>query len=60
MKYQHTEETYTAGKEYPEHTYSLFAILVHRGGAHQGHYFAYINDGEDWYEFNDESVKKVT
>lgn len=33
---------------------------MHRGSAHAGHYYAYINDGENWYEFNDSKVYKVS
>jgi ubiquitin C-terminal hydrolase len=58
-KYEHDEVSYNHTLEYPENTYSLFAILVHRGTAYTGHYFAYINDGENWYEFNDSKVYKV-
>lgn len=58
-KYEHEEDCYAPDVEYPEHTYALVAILVHRGNAYAGHYFAYINDGKDWYEFNDRDVHKV-
>jgi ubiquitin carboxyl-terminal hydrolase 47 len=34
-------------------------VLVHSGGAYGGHYYAYINDGRDWYKFDDSTVKKV-
>ena len=37
----------------------MYAVLVHSGGAYGGHYFAYINDGSNWYKFDDSSVKMV-
>jgi ubiquitin C-terminal hydrolase len=41
--------------------YHLLSILLHRGSALGGHYFAYIRDvaADKWYEFNDESVEEV-
>lgn len=42
--------------------YELYAVLVHSGGAHGGHYYAYIkslNDGE-WFKFNDSTVTAAT
>ena len=59
-KYQHEEESYDPTKEYPDGTYALYAVLVHAGGSHGGHYYAYIFDGIDWFKFNDSSVTKVS
>jgi ubiquitin C-terminal hydrolase len=39
--------------------YNLYAILMHSGGATGGHYFAYIKNGDGWYEFNDSTVSKI-
>eukprot|EP00906_Rhabdomonas_costata_P012104 RCo017292 len=42
--------------------YDLFSVLVHRGTAVSGHYFAYIrclSDGQ-WFKFNDEDIDRVT
>jgi ubiquitin C-terminal hydrolase len=41
--------------------YELFAILIHRGSANGGHYYAYIKNLTDgkWNEFNDSSVSSV-
>ena len=38
--------------------YQLFSVLVHSGGAHGGHYFAYIKSLDDgkWWHFNDTNV----
>eukprot|EP00768_Dysnectes_brevis_P005381 gnl/Dysnectes_brevis/3864_a4994_1059.p1 GENE.gnl/Dysnectes_brevis/3864_a4994_1059~~gnl/Dysnectes_brevis/3864_a4994_1059.p1 ORF type:complete len:1192 (+),score=334.97 gnl/Dysnectes_brevis/3864_a4994_1059:42-3617(+) len=38
--------------------YELSAVLMHSGGTHGGHYFAYIKEmgSEDWFECNDSSV----
>lgn len=42
--------------------YELYAILVHSGGAHAGHYYAYIKDSADnqWYKFNDVMVHRIS
>eukprot|EP01012_Entosiphon_sulcatum_P020819 TRINITY_DN25687_c1_g1_i1.p1 TRINITY_DN25687_c1_g1~~TRINITY_DN25687_c1_g1_i1.p1 ORF type:complete len:729 (+),score=146.84 TRINITY_DN25687_c1_g1_i1:82-2187(+) len=42
--------------------YDLFSVLLHRGSAHGGHYFAYIRNlkTDRWYNFNDESVDEIT
>jgi hypothetical protein len=38
--------------------YDLFAILIHRGTAGFGHYYAYIRDPDQagWFEFNDSTI----
>lgn len=37
--------------------YKLHSVLVHSGGSHGGHYYAYIRpDGEKWFKFDDEAV----
>lgn len=39
--------------------YRLLAVLVHSGGVHGGHYYAYIRpDGKQWLKFDDEHVNK--
>ena len=42
--------------------YQLVGILIHRGGAYGGHYYAYIRSFEDfeWYCFDDIRVFKVS
>ena len=42
--------------------YDLFAISNHFGGLGGGHYIAYANNYKDneWYEFNDSSVHKIS
>ena len=44
-----------------EKIYDLFAILNHQGIMEVGHYFSYIkfHQRNEWYEFNDSSVKKI-
>jgi ubiquitin C-terminal hydrolase len=37
----------------------LYAVLVHSGGAYGGHYYAYISNGQEWFKFDDSTVKKV-
>lgn len=37
--------------------YRLHSVLVHSGGIHGGHYYAYINPtGNQWLKFDDERV----
>lgn len=42
--------------------YELYSILIHSGGAHAGHYYAYIKDFEtnEWFKFNDVMVHKIS
>ncbi|CAI2367721.1 unnamed protein product [Moneuplotes crassus] len=49
-------------KKEGDFVYELFAILIHSGGAHAGHYYTYIKDFEtgDWYKFNDVMVHKIS
>lgn len=37
--------------------YKLHSVLVHSGGVHGGHYYAYIRpDGKQWLKFDDTAV----
>ena len=37
--------------------YKLHSVLVHSGGTHGGHYYAFIRpDGQQWLKFEDEQV----
>jgi ubiquitin carboxyl-terminal hydrolase 7 len=37
--------------------YKLLAVLVHSGGVHGGHYFAFVRpEGKKWLKFDDEAV----
>lgn len=40
--------------------YSLYSVLVHSGGVHGGHYYAFIRPtlSNQWYKFNDECVTR--
>ena len=41
--------------------YKLHSVLVHSGGPHGGHYFAYIRpSGDKWFKFDDEMVREET
>lgn len=44
-------------------SYSLHAVLVHRGSANAGHYYSFVRadfgDADTWYKCNDESVETV-
>ena len=40
--------------------YKLHSVLVHSGGVHGGHYYAYIQpDGKRWLKFDDERVRAL-
>jgi len=43
------------------YVYELFSVLVHRGSALGGHYYAYIQSltTGKWFEYNDSSVKEI-
>ena len=40
--------------------YRLHSVLVHSGGPHGGHYYAFIKSDGKWYRFEDELVKEET
>ena len=41
-------------------TYKLHSVLVHSGGVHGGHYYAYIQpDRKRWLKFDDERVRPL-
>lgn len=44
-------------KEYYE--YKLRGIIIHMGTAENGHYYSFIKENEQWYEFNDTVVRKI-
>jgi ubiquitin carboxyl-terminal hydrolase 7 len=48
------------GHDHVRNVYHLHSVLVHSGGIHGGHYYAYIRPmlGEQWYKFDDERVTK--
>ena len=40
--------------------YRLHSVLVHSGGTHGGHYYAYSRpDGVNWLKFEDEQVRRI-
>jgi len=43
------------------YVYELYSVLIHRGSALGGHYYAYIKSFETgrWYEFNDSMVTEI-
>jgi len=43
-----------------DNVYELFSVLIHRGGAGGGHYYAFIRPTvkNEWFEFNDTHVGK--
>ena len=43
-----------------ENKYRLHSVLVHSGGPHGGHYYAFIKSDGKWYKFDDELVKEET
>ena len=38
--------------------YELFAIIIHNGDVHEGHYYTYLKTVQDWYLFDTLTVKK--
>lgn len=41
--------------------YKLHSVLVHSGGVHGGHYYAYIRPAsKQWLKFDDEKVNEIT
>jgi len=42
-----------------EKRYKLYGIVNHIGGMNGGHYFSYIENNGQWYEFNDSSVRTI-
>ncbi|OMJ81589.1 hypothetical protein SteCoe_17897 [Stentor coeruleus] len=38
------------------YSYKLKGVVIHHGRAEQGHYYSFIHEGENWYEFNDTVV----
>jgi len=40
--------------------YSLKSFVSHSGGVRGGHYIAYCKVGENWFEFNDSKVNKIS
>eukprot|EP01089_Gocevia_fonbrunei_P015224 TRINITY_DN4383_c0_g1_i1.p1 TRINITY_DN4383_c0_g1~~TRINITY_DN4383_c0_g1_i1.p1 ORF type:complete len:253 (+),score=51.27 TRINITY_DN4383_c0_g1_i1:33-761(+) len=51
-------EMFTSGEST---VYRLYAVLVHSGDVHGGHYYAYSRPGlkNRWYKFNDERVTRA-
>lgn len=41
-------------------TYELFSVICHQGTAGGGHYTCYSLNGNQWYEFDDQYVTKVS
>jgi len=39
--------------------YQLYAVCLHSGTAHGGHYHAFVSDGETWYDANDSRVTRL-
>lgn len=36
--------------------YQLKGVVVHTGSAEGGHYYSFIRDEQNWFEFNDRSI----
>jgi len=56
------EEINQAYKAYNKTPYHLHAIVVHDGGADEGHYFTFIKDhfNKKWIKLNDIKVNDIT
>ena len=44
----------------PSISYSLSAVIVHKGGIESGHYVSYSREGTDWFLFDDSKVVLVS
>ncbi len=42
-----------------DYMYDLFGISNHTGGTLGGHYYAYIKNNDNWYNFNDGDIEKI-
>ncbi|KAJ3043552.1 ubiquitin-specific protease ubp2 [Rhizophlyctis rosea] len=58
---RHLEEKRDLYADMNEHPYRLYSVLMHRGKAHQGHFWSYMHDFENdrWLNFNDSNVTVV-
>lgn len=45
---------------FPLHVFPFYSVLVHSGGVHGGHYYAFIRPtlSDQWFKFDDERVTK--
>ena len=50
---------YILSKSNTGEKYNLIGVINHYGGASFGHYTAYCLNGNQWLEYNDESVSKI-
>ena len=39
--------------------YNLYAVIIHDGDLDSGHYYSYCKNQEEWFEFNDSTIKPV-
>lgn len=55
------QDAQLAAQRHGEWVYELFAVLIHSGAIHGGHYYAYIKDLESgrWLDFNDSNVTEI-
>jgi ubiquitin C-terminal hydrolase len=42
-----------------KYSYSLYALINHKGTLEKGHYISYCRNEDDWYRYDDSHVKKV-
>jgi ubiquitin carboxyl-terminal hydrolase 22/27/51 len=51
----------TQNTQNPHHraTYTLSAVIVHKGEMSSGHYVSYAREGRDWFLFDDSKVVLV-
>ena len=40
--------------------FDLYAVANHSGGTGGGHYYAYVNHDDKWYNMNDRSVGEIS
>lgn len=58
MKKYTSEYLNNSNDFYPDEYYDfkLRGVIVHYGTSEAGHYYSYIKDSNEWFEFNDEMV----
>jgi len=56
------EDSVAKASAHGPYVYELYSVLVHRGSALGGHYYAYIKSFETgkWYDFNDSQVNEIS
>ena len=49
----------STSKSSPDASYTLSAVIVHKGDINSGHYVSYSREGSQWFAFDDSKVVLV-